>query len=257
MYLTQKAHQPPHGSPRHGRDRGAAVPGGDGPRAHAARKTRGGGQDAACAHRDGARRRRQHADRPREESVVAGRGRAQLRSLAEQPVAARAVPRLPDDHQQHRRAKGAEAVTTPEIGGDHFRSSAVFLTQTHPKQTEGSDVNVGDLARPDVRAAVRAGHADPVDAAVHRERRPGGRLRLRLRVRLHRHDQLGEPERAAADDPRSARGVRSALRRRRDAGAARREPPHRSQHPRLGDREVSRIAKRPRPGGSPRASISI
>ena len=37
----------------------------------------------------------------------------------------------------------AEAVTAPEIGGDHFRSSAVFLTQSHPKQTEGSDVYVG------------------------------------------------------------------------------------------------------------------
>src|SRR5206468_10583319 len=31
--------------------------------------------------------------------------------------------------------RGAEATTQPEIGGDHFRSSAVFLTQTHPKQT--------------------------------------------------------------------------------------------------------------------------
>src|SRR5918993_961133 len=30
-----------------------------------------------------------------------------------------------------------------DIGGDHFRSSAVFLTQAHPKQTEGSDVYVG------------------------------------------------------------------------------------------------------------------
>src|SRR5262252_6620782 len=39
--------------------------------------------------------------------------------------------------------KGAEAVTTPEIGGDHFRSSAVYLMQMHPKQTEGSDVRVG------------------------------------------------------------------------------------------------------------------
>ena len=39
--------------------------------------------------------------------------------------------------------QGAEAVTAPEIGGAHFRSSAVFLTQTHPKQTEGSDVFVG------------------------------------------------------------------------------------------------------------------
>ncbi len=39
--------------------------------------------------------------------------------------------------------QGAEAITPPEIGGDHFRSSAVFLTQAHPKQTEGSDVYVG------------------------------------------------------------------------------------------------------------------
>ena len=37
----------------------------------------------------------------------------------------------------------AEAFTTPEIGGDHFRASAVFLTQAHPKQTMGSDVRAG------------------------------------------------------------------------------------------------------------------
>src|SRR5262245_45381833 len=37
----------------------------------------------------------------------------------------------------------AEAITQPEIGGDHFRSSAVFLTHTHPKQTESSDVRAG------------------------------------------------------------------------------------------------------------------
>ena len=37
----------------------------------------------------------------------------------------------------------AEAFTLPEIGGDHFRSSAVFLTQSHPKQTEGNDVYAG------------------------------------------------------------------------------------------------------------------
>ena len=37
----------------------------------------------------------------------------------------------------------AEAFIPKEIGGDHFRSSAVFLTQSHPKQTEGSDVYVG------------------------------------------------------------------------------------------------------------------
>jgi hypothetical protein len=39
--------------------------------------------------------------------------------------------------------RNAEAFTSPEIGGDHFRSSSVFLTQSHPTQTEGSDVQVG------------------------------------------------------------------------------------------------------------------
>ena len=39
--------------------------------------------------------------------------------------------------------RNAEAFTPPEIGGDHFRSSAVFLTQMHPKQTQGSDVYAG------------------------------------------------------------------------------------------------------------------
>ena len=37
----------------------------------------------------------------------------------------------------------AEAFIPPEIGGDHFRSSAVFLTQSHPKQTQGSDIWCG------------------------------------------------------------------------------------------------------------------
>src|SRR6185503_1557170 len=37
----------------------------------------------------------------------------------------------------------AEAFNLPEIGGDHFRSSAVFLTQSHPKQTQGSDLWAG------------------------------------------------------------------------------------------------------------------
>ena len=35
----------------------------------------------------------------------------------------------------------AEAFEPPEVGGDHFRSSAVFLTHTHPKQTKGSDLH--------------------------------------------------------------------------------------------------------------------
>jgi hypothetical protein len=39
--------------------------------------------------------------------------------------------------------RNAEAFEAREVGGDHFRSSAVFLTQAHPKQTESSDVKVG------------------------------------------------------------------------------------------------------------------
>jgi len=39
--------------------------------------------------------------------------------------------------------RNAEAFTPPEIGGDHFRSSAVYLTQSHPKQTQGSDLHAG------------------------------------------------------------------------------------------------------------------
>jgi hypothetical protein len=37
----------------------------------------------------------------------------------------------------------AEAWTALEVGGDHFRSSATYLTQAHPKQTEGSDIHAG------------------------------------------------------------------------------------------------------------------
>jgi hypothetical protein len=39
--------------------------------------------------------------------------------------------------------RNAEAFAPPEIGGDHFRSAAVFLTQSHPHQTQGSDISAG------------------------------------------------------------------------------------------------------------------
>ncbi|MGB1657763.1 MAG: DUF1552 domain-containing protein [Longimicrobiales bacterium] len=54
----------------------------------------------------------------------------------------------------------AEAFQAPEIGGDHFRSSAVFLTQAHPKQTEGSDVFVGTSL--DQMHAQRFGQDTPI-----------------------------------------------------------------------------------------------
>ena len=37
----------------------------------------------------------------------------------------------------------AEAYQPSEVGADHFRSSATFLTQTHPKQTQASDIFCG------------------------------------------------------------------------------------------------------------------
>jgi len=39
--------------------------------------------------------------------------------------------------------KSADPRRAAEIGGDHDRSTAVFLTQAHPKQTQGSDLYLG------------------------------------------------------------------------------------------------------------------
>src|SRR5207249_7239352 len=43
----------------------------------------------------------------------------------------------------HTDLRPAEAWSAAEEGADHFRSSAVFLTAAHPKQTEASDVLAG------------------------------------------------------------------------------------------------------------------
>ena len=56
--------------------------------------------------------------------------------------------------------RNAEAFALPEIGGDHFRSSAVFLTQSHPKQTNGSDLWAGTSL--DQLYAQRFGQATPL-----------------------------------------------------------------------------------------------
>jgi len=56
--------------------------------------------------------------------------------------------------------RNAEAFLLPEIGGDHFRSSAVFLTQSHPKQTNGSDLWAGTSL--DQIYAQKAGQSTPM-----------------------------------------------------------------------------------------------
>ena len=116
-----------------------------------------------------------------------------------------------------------------EAEGDRRRSLPVErgLPDAGTSQADG---RLGRLRRrvdgPALRAAVRPGHADAVDAAVHRERRSVRRVRLRLRLRLHRHDQLGGADRAAADGARPARRVRHAVRRRRHARTAGSAPAH-------------------------------
>jgi hypothetical protein len=54
----------------------------------------------------------------------------------------------------------AEPYTAREIGGDHFRSSAVFLTQAHPKLTDGADVEAGTSL--DQIYAARVGRQSPM-----------------------------------------------------------------------------------------------
>ena len=56
--------------------------------------------------------------------------------------------------------RNAEAFSPREVGGDHFRSSAVFLTQKHPHQTEGSDIFVGESF--DQMYAKRFGQDTPI-----------------------------------------------------------------------------------------------
>ena len=204
----------PRGPQRTRRHRRAAVSRRDG-----ARRPRGFApptpEDRARLHRDGARLRGQLADRRAKESLGAG-GESAATSISRRRACARSAP-FRDDLTivSNTDVDPAEPFTATEIGGDHFRSSAVFLTQAHPKQTTGRRRAGRRLARSALRAAIRPGHADPVDAAVHRERRSGRRLRLRLLLRLHRRDQLGLADAAAADDARSARRLRHAVRRAR------------------------------------------
>jgi hypothetical protein len=72
-------------------------------------------------------------------------------------------------------ARQAEAFAPSEVGADHFRSSAVFLTAAHPKQTAGPDVAGGvsidqlyasrfgqDTPLPSIQLAIEG--SDPTDS---------------------------------------------------------------------------------------------
>jgi hypothetical protein len=69
----------------------------------------------------------------------------------------------------------AEAFEPPEVGGDHFRSSAVFLTHVHPKQTKGSDLQCGTSM--DQLHARRVGHETAIPSlqlAIESTNKGGG-----------------------------------------------------------------------------------
>jgi len=69
----------------------------------------------------------------------------------------------------------AEAFDPPEVGGDHFRSSAVFLTHVHPKQTKGSDLHGGTSM--DQLHAQRIGHETAIPSlqlAIESTNKGGG-----------------------------------------------------------------------------------
>ena len=131
-----------------------------------------------------------HQVRPAEEPLVAGGGRPRLR-----PVGRAASPLEPfRDYLtivSNTDVRNAEAFELPEIGGDHFRSSAVFLTQAHPRQTQGSDVRAGVSL--DQLYAQKFGQDTPIPSMqlCIESGRSGGRLLLRLFVRVYRHHQLG------------------------------------------------------------------
>ena len=160
------------------------------PASHRAGADRRHGQGAPGRHRDGARRRRQHRLRGEDEHVVAGRHRQRLRPVAERARAARVGAPAHHHREQHRPAHGRSV----HDAGNRRRP---LPRQRGVPDPGASQADHGlrrarrHLARPALRAALRPGHADSVDAAVHRAGGSVGRLRIQLLLRLHRLDQLG------------------------------------------------------------------
>ena len=109
----------------------------------------------------------------------------------------------------------AEAFEAPEIGGDHFRSSAVFLTQSHPKQTQGSDLYVGTSLDQIVARRIGQDTAIPSMQLCIENLDQAGGCYYNYACAYTDTISWASPERAAPDDSQSARRVRPAVRRRR------------------------------------------
>jgi hypothetical protein len=144
----------------------------------------------------------------------------------------------------------ADAFESKEVGGDHFRSSAVFLTQAHLKQTEGSDIKVGTSLDQLYAQRQQDTPIPSMQLCIENVDQAGG-CAYGAWACVHRHDQLGEPDRAVADGARPRAAFDQLFGVGQHARAARREPPDRSQHPRpvTGEVRGSRrgSARRPPP----------
>ena len=204
--------------------------------AAAARARRGSSCD-----RDGARRRPAARRSASQKNLwaPAATGR-DFDLIAEQPVVARAVPQVPDDRQQHRRAHGRSV----RAAGDRRRPLPLERGVPHAVAPE-ADAGLRRLRRHVARSALRA----DTSGRTRRFRRCSSASRTSIR-----------PAAAPTTTPAST-PTRSAGRRRREplpmirdprvafdqlfgagsnAGGARRAPPRRPEHPRLDHRRSRR-----------------
>ena len=171
---------------------------------------------------------------------------SRVRPLADRAGAARALPRLPDHRQQHRLPQ-RRSVHRP---GDRRRSLPI-------------GGGLPDAVAPAPDAGV--GRATPARRSIRSTRKAAGQDTPipSMQLCIESIDQSGGcfygyscaytdsiswaiAERAAADDSRSARGVRHAVRRRRDAGSARAAAEEGQEPARLGDGVGGRAESRRR-----------
>ena len=100
---------------------------------------------------------------------------------------------------------GADSTVPEEVGADHFRNAAVFLTAAHPKQTVGADVYCGTSIDQVYAQKHGPGHTAAVDPIVHRGNGRLRLLRLQVQLRLHGHHQLVVADDTAPDGLQSPR----------------------------------------------------
>ena len=153
MFITQQEHFPPHRAEGHRRHDGAAAARGDGAGADDLL-----GADAPAPGSSASSPSRWCTAPP------AARRSASRRTCGRRPATGSdfdlsAEPLEPLEPFRdyltivsNTDVRNAEAFTAPEIGGDHFRSSAVFLTQSHPQADAGLGRPRRHVDRSDLRA---------------------------------------------------------------------------------------------------------